>query len=476
MANQDLNIPLIADLDGTLLKTDVLYESLILLIKKNPLYIFIIPFWLMKGKSFIKKMAIDRIDFSFENMPFNQDVIDYILSEKSKGRKIYLATAANEAPAKQVYDLLRFFDGYYASTKEFNLLEGNKTKTLVDEFGLEKFDYIGDSERDIHVWNSARYALMVNPSKKMKDSVPKEKILKIFEEPISKTKIIFKQIRVYQWVKNLLIFLPLLMAHKFFDVSLYIQVVYAFFAFSFTASFVYVVNDLLDLESDRKHPRKKNRPLAAGALQIREAILLIPILLGIGLIFGLQLSMEFFLLLMSYFVLTSLYSFALKKHYIIDILVLSSLYTIRLIGGALAVSVMISPWLLAFSFFIFLSLAIVKRYTEIRVMIQENKEKAVGRGYLTSDENLLSSFGIGSALISVLVFFLYAQSPEILKLYTHPELFYGITPFLLFWIMRIWFKAHRGEMNDDPIVFTGKDPASYIIAVIISILIIGAMI
>lgn len=472
----DNNIPLVADLDGTIIKTDILYESLMLLIKKNPFYLFLIPFWLIKGKSFIKQMAIERVKVDFKYLPYNDDVLDYIKVEKSKGRKIYLATAANEIPAKEVFDYLNIFDGYFASTKNHNLLAKNKTKKLNDEFGVFGFDYIGDSKRDIHVWQSARYAIMVNPDVNVKNAISKEKILKIFDNKPSKISLIIKQVRVYQWVKNLLIFLPLLMAHRFFEIDLYLQAFYAFLGFSFTASFVYVLNDLLDLESDRKHPRKKNRPVASGNLQVREAIIILPFLLIFGFAISSVLSINFVLLLLSYLILTSAYSFILKKHHILDILVLSSLYTVRLIGGAIAVDVRISPWLLAFSFFIFLSLAIVKRYTEIRVMIQENKEKAAGRGYLTSDESLLSSFGIGSGLIAVLVFFLYAQSPEIQVLYTNHELFYGITPFLLYWIMRIWFKAHRGELNDDPVVYTVKDSSSYIVILIIIILIIGAII
>jgi 4-hydroxybenzoate polyprenyltransferase len=266
------------------------------------------------------------------------------------------------------------------------------------------------------------------------------------------------------------------MAHKFSDINLYLQAFYAFLSFSFTASFVYVLNDLMDLESDRKHPRKKNRPIASGKLSVRRGLAMLPLLLSVGIIFGVMVSANFLLVLAFYLFLTSSYSFKLKKYYIIDIIILSALYSIRLIAGAVAVEVDISHWLLAFSMFIFLSLAFVKRFTEVRVMIDQNKTKTSGRGYLISDEHLLSSLGVGSALMSVLVFLLYANSPEIMELYKRPELFYGIAPFLLYWLIRIWFKAHRDEMHDDPIVFTGKDWASYVIGLLIAVLVIGAMI
>ena len=468
-------IPLVADLDGTIIKTDILYESLLMLLKKNPLYVFFIPFWLLKGKSFIKQMVVDRVDIRVENLPYNDDVIEFIKEEKHKGRKIYLATASHEIPAKKMADYLGIFDGVFATVKEHNLLSMNKTKRLITEFGEHGFDYIGDSGNDIHVWKSARHVYMVNPSNKTKNAVENSRIERIFSYPSSKIKLLIKQIRVYQWIKNILIFMPMLMAHKFLDLDSYLKAILAFFSFSLTASFVYVLNDLLDLESDRKHPRKKNRPIASGNMQVREGLMLLPFLLIAGVALAFFVNTNFVILLLSYLVLTSAYSFKLKKFYIIDIMVLSSLYTIRLIGGGLAVDVAISTWLLAFSLFIFLSLAVVKRYTEVRVMIQENKEKTAGRGYLITDESLLSSLGIGSGLISVLIFLLYADSPEVMHLYETPEFFYGVAPFLLYWLMRIWFKAHRGEMNDDPIVFTARDPVSYFIFAIVVVLIAGAM-
>lgn len=420
-------------------------------------------------------MVVRRLDVDIADFPLNKDVIDFIVQEKNNGRRIIIATASHEKPAKNMANQLNICDEVYATTIDHNLLSDNKAKKLVDEFGENGFDYIGDSSNDIKIWEKARFAYMVNPSQSTKRSVDSSKVKKIFINKPVKIKSIIKEIRVYQWVKNLLIVLPLLMAHQFNDMSLYLNALLAFFSFSFTASFVYVLNDLLDLSSDRRHPRKRNRPIAAGDLSVRSGLMILPLLLTLGLILGYLISIKFFVILLLYLLLTSAYSFILKKLYIVDIILLSSLYTIRLIAGAFAVNVEISPWLLAFSMFIFLSLAFVKRYTEIKVMIAENKAKTAGRGYLVTDESLLSSAGVGSGLMSVLVFLLYAQSPEVVELYQNPEFFYAIAPFLLYWLLRIWFLAHRDQMHDDPIVFTVKDRTSYIVGIIIFILVIGAM-
>jgi len=250
-----------------------------------------------------------------------------------------------------------------------------------------------------------------------------------------------------------------------------VNIIIAFFSFSLIASSVYVTNDLLDLSSDRAHPRKKKRPLASGDLPLVVGLISAPLLLFIGFIIAiLFLETQFLTTLLIYYVITTLYSFKLKKLVILDIMTLASLYTIRIIAGGAAVNVEISPWLLAFSMFFFLSLALVKRYTELLVMINENKTKASGRGYEIGDTDLVRGLGTASAYMSVLVFALYANSDQIQTLYTEPYYFWGIAVLLMYWITRIWFLAHRGKMTDDPIVFTVKDPTSWLIGLGFAIL------
>jgi 4-hydroxybenzoate polyprenyltransferase len=283
--------------------------------------------------------------------------------------------------------------------------------------------------------------------------------------------------RIYQWLKNLLLFVPLLLAHRFEDSVAFTQVFAGFFSFGFIASFVYIINDMLDLESDRKHPRKKNRPLASGDLSLKTAFALAPVILIAGIFLSLTLTNHFFtLFLLIYLIITLLYSIIIKSFYILDIIILSLLYTLRLIAGAVSANVYISPWLLEFSIFIFLSLATVKRFTELKTILAQNKTVASGRGYITSDINFLFIIGIVSGFLSALVFTLYIHSEEVVILYKEPIFLWPVSLCFLTWIIRVWFKAHRGEMHDDPVVFTFKDKLSIIIGILIIALITCAIV
>lgn len=469
------NIPLCVDLDGTLIASDTLLESMMSALKAKPIIFFLMPFWILMGKSFFKNKIKEISLPNPKTLPYRKDFIDYLKSEKDKGRDIVLATATVQEIADSVSDHLGIFTKTMGSSGDHNLRAKNKLQALEEEFGPKGFDYAGDAPADYPVWQGARKAIVVGASQKVLNKAKQiADVDKIFEYKNSKLKLIIKQIRVYQWVKNILIFLPLLMAH-IIDPSHITKAIYAFFAFSFTASFVYVLNDLMDLESDRMHPRKKFRPLASGAFSIKTALVMTPLLLIIGLGISIfLLPWQFTAALLCYFVLTTAYSFILKRIYIMDMIVLASLYTLRLIAGALAVDVPLSPWLLEFSMFIFLSLAVLKRYTELRIMIENNKKKSKGRGYIVEDFDILRSIGPALGYISVLVLVLYVNSDDISRLYKYSKLLWPVSICLLFWITRIWFLAHRGRMTDDPIVFTGKDPVSYVLGIIVVILAIGA--
>ena len=351
----------------------------------------------------------------------------------------------------------------------------NKRKFLDEKYGIRNYSYIGDSKADIEIWNHSNEKFIVNNSlsKRLK-SIKFDTI--IGNNTKSKLKLIIKEIRVYQWVKNLLIFIPALMAH-ITNFEIYLNLFYSFISFSLIASSVYVLNDLLDLEADRKHPRKKNRPFASGDLSLLYGFALLPFLIVSSLIIAITLlPISYLFVLFFYYVLTSLYSFKLKRIVIVDILTLALLYTIRIVAGGEAVDVEVTPWALAFSMFLFLSLALLKRYTELHSLKEIDELKASGRGYHVDDIEIVRSFGTSSAFISILVFALYVNSEQIRLLYNKPNLMWIVAILLLFWIMRIWFLANRGKMTDDPIVFTGKDKISWTIGGIISLIVIYAKI
>lgn len=459
------------DLDGTLIRSDALFESIFQLLKINPLFLFLVPIWLMKGKPNLKEEIDKRIDFKADTLPYNQDLIDYVKTEKNRGRKVYLATASHISIADKVAKHLNIFDGVYATKDGYNLKSEKKAKVLNQEFGKGKYVYAGDAKVDYNIWKDAAAAIVVSNKKNFIEDVNKKfTVEKSFYNEVNIFKKIIKEIRVYQWVKNLLLFLPILLAHTLGNVTDLTNVVIGFFSFSISASFVYVLNDLLDLDSDRSHPRKKKRPLASGDLPIQIGIALVPLLLIIGIGLSFFLSPKFQFILFSYIIITTAYSFSLKKVPILDIILLATLFTTRIVAGAFAANVYLSMWILAFSMFFFMNLAVLKRYTELLVMKKKNEIEAKGRGYHIEDMGLLLSMGPAAGFLSILVFVLYIDSAQATGLYSEPLILWLIAPVFLYWISRIWHLSVRGKMTDDPIVFTGKDKVSYVVGLIIFII------
>lgn len=478
MINKNSNNPLCIDLDGTIIYSDCFLESILKLIKSQPFTILLIPFWILKGLVHFKNEVFSRIELNTESLPYNFDLIDYIKSERLTGRKTILITASVQSIADSVGNYLGIFDEIYGTKKDLNLKGENKRDFLVKLFGDKQFVYAGDTTPDLKVWQSASAALVVSNNKSFIKQVEAiTTIEKLFTKEVKPLKTFIKSIRVYQWIKNILIFLPLVLAHKIGNQDSLIQAILAFIAFSFTASSVYLTNDLLDLESDRLHIRKKLRPLASGDMTLKNGVIFATLLLLLSFTLSIiLLNWQFSLILFLYYLVTTAYSFYLKKIPILDILVLASLYTIRIIAGGGATSTPLSHWLLAFTMFLFLSLAVLKRYTELLLMKNENRLKTTGRGYHIDDMALLMGLGPSSGFLAVLVFSLYVNSDQVISLYKHPTFLWGIAPLLLFWISRIWFLATRGQMTDDPIVFAAKDKVSYIVYILVFLLAIGATI
>jgi 4-hydroxybenzoate polyprenyltransferase/phosphoserine phosphatase len=471
------SLPLVIDLDGTLIRTDMLHESALRVLRDTPFDTLRIPYWLLKGKAALKQHLANRTEFNPNSLPYNCDLLDWLKQQQQQGRKLILCTASDLSIATAISEHLGVFDEVMASDGVTNLAGKHKAEALEQRFGHAGFDYAGNSRADLHVWQSARRAIIVNASTDLTEKVQAFcEVEQIFPSPSIGVKTLRRVLRVHQWLKNLLLFVPLFAAHQFTNPDAWSALILAFFSFSLCASSVYIANDLLDLESDRLHPRKCKRPFASGLVPAWIGVGLAPLLLVISLVLARQVGGAFLPWLVFYSVLTCMYSWGLKRLILLDCLTLALLYTLRIVAGAAAVSMGLSFWLLAFSVFLFLSLAFVKRYAELEVQLLSGKRKAHGRGYYTSDAPLVQTMGIISGYTAVLVLALYLNSDAVAKLYRTPEFVWGAVPVMLFWVSWMWVQAHRGKMHDDPLVFAVKDKASLLSGIAFAgVLAIGSM-
>lgn len=469
--------PLVVDLDGTLVNTDMLHESALRVLSDSLFETLRIPFLLAKGKAFLKQHLASRTQFDPKTLPYNEELLEWLTQQRKVGRRLVLCTASDRSIADIIAEHLDIFDEVIASDGMSNIAGENKAVTLVQRFEHRGYDYVGNSHKDLAVWSHADKAIVVNGSS---DLVKRANDIATVERVFPKRVIGFpawrRVLRIHQWLKNLLLFVPLFAAHDLNNVAAWISLLFAFVAFSLCASSVYIANDLLDLESDRLHPRKRSRPFASGLVPVWIGVLVAPLLLVISLGVAAFVGKEFLSWLICYFALTCAYSWRLKRLILIDCLTLALLYTLRIIGGAAAVGHDLSFWLLAFSVFLFLSLAFVKRYAELEVQLLSGMEKIHGRGYQTTDAPLIQTMGIVAGYSSVLVLALYLNSDAVLKLYAAPEFVWGAVPVMLFWVSWMWMKAHRGKMHDDPLVFAVKDRVSLSAgAAFAAILIVGTL-
>ena len=461
-----LAIPLCVDLDGTLIRSDMLYESALLLIKRNPLYVFRMIFWLLGGKAALKAQIAARVQLNPAALPYNRDFLDWLKAQREAGRSLYLCTATHATLANPVAAHLGIFDGVIATEEGANLAGTAKAARLVERFGDRAFDYCGNERRDMHIWQRSNGAVVVGGPALARAAAGATSVLNTFPGGGSMLRAAFRALRPHQWTKNGLIVVPLLAAHSARNVHSLTAVVLAVVAFCLCASSVYILNDLLDLEADRAHARKHRRPFASGDLPIVIGLGLCPVLLIASVVIALTLPQKFQLVFATYYVLTCAYSFGLKGKVIIDAMALAGLYTLRVIAGAAAASVPLSFWLLLFSVFLFLSLAFVKRYAELDALRRQKRLRAAGRGYHVEDLAVLQSLGTSAGYLSVLVLALYINSPEVAALYERPKMIWLLCVLVLYWVSRVWMKAQRGEMHDDPVVFALKDKISLAIGVL----------
>lgn len=455
---------LCVDLDGTLIKTDTLHEKVVLLLKKNCLNLFLIVFWALQGRALLKKKLCQIVSLPVELLPYNESLLDWLKLEKAKGRKLALVTAADRSIAEKVSKHLGIFDEVFASDGKVNLKSTLKAKMLADSFGRKNYDYVGDSSADMKVWEGAQKAYIVSASKRFIRNISRKvSVEDHFLSPRLTLKSFLKAIRVHQYTKNLLLFVPLVTGHYIFNDILLLQMLRGFICFCFMASSVYLLNDLLDLMSDRQHPNKSRRAIASGLLSIKSATILMVFFLGMTIVVAWGLPWQFNVTLLTYYILTLMYSFYLKQQLLMDVVTLSALYTLRVVAGmALITFKAYSLWLILFSMFLFLSFAFLKRVSELAFLKANNREYVVGRAYQGVHSHLLMSFGVSSGFLSMLILALYLSTSTAEALYMHPYLLLLLFPILIYWLCRIWLLAVEGKVQCDPVQFVVTDYTSYV--------------
>jgi len=459
------DVPLCVDLDGTLVSTDTLHESLLIAVKRKPVLLFRLPFWLARGKAGFKRRLTAEAALDCSLLPYRPDLLEWLREQKSAGRRLCLVTASDQSVADAVSTHLSpLFDEAWGSDGTRNLAGSRKQQYLVEQFGEKGFDYAGDAEIDLPVWSSARKVIVAGANPELEAEVERRfPDALAFPAPPFSFRTIAKAVRVQQWVKNVLVFTVLLTSHRFLDSSLWLPAILAFFSLSFCASSIYIINDLLDLESDRKHPRKRKRPFASGALPVAAGVAIIPVCLAGALVLSFWLPPPARLILAVYPLISVAYSFYLKRKPLVDVFTLSALYTIRVLLGAAATGVLCSEWLMGFSSFLFISLAFSKRASELIGLQQRHATAVSGRAYFVWDLAAVQSAGIASAFTTGIVLTLYIQSKEVLQLYREPQWLWVVAVGIIFWLLRIWLVASRGQLDEDPVLFAVRDRISYLL-------------
>lgn len=466
---------LCVDLDGTLIRGNLLWECVLLLLKTHPATLFLLPLWLLHGRAFLKHKLALRAPLDPARLPYNREVLHLVQAEKDAGRSIALVTATDRQLADSIAQYLGLFDEVHASDGHINLKGAAKAALLSQRFAATGFDYVGDSAADIEVWRHSRAAYVVGDRARA-DAAAAITTLKLhITTQRASLRTWVNAVRGHHWAKNLLLFLPLLLSHNL-SISPIVRTALGFVLYGLCASGLYILNDLLDLHSDRDHPWKKERPFAACEISIPGGLLASSILAGASLVSGFLLSAAFGLALLGYACLTMLYSLHLKKIALLDVFVLSSFYSFRIVAGALISATPLSQWFLAFSLFLFLSLAMAKRYSEL---LHANDLVAAGnsgRGYRVDDRELLLALGVGSAFSAVVILSLYVHSQDVRELYLSPEYLFLLCPIVLYWLSRNWLLAHRGELKEDPVTLAIRDRVSYGVAIASGIVIAASMI
>ncbi len=474
--DRDAAVPLCVDLDGSLIRTDLLWESFGAAVRTWPADLARVVGWLGQGRAALKAGLAGRADLDVAQLPYRADVLAFLRAEKAGGRTLVLATAADARLAEAVAGSLGLFDAVVASDGAVNLKGRHKRDALVRRYGVRGFDYLGDSTADLPVWEAARGALVVGSDPTLvREAGHRCPVVATFPDPVPGWRGWVRQLRVHQWAKNALVVVPMVAAHRVGEPRTLAATAVAVLAFCAAASAIYLLNDLIDLPSDRAHARKRHRPLAAGVIGIPRALAVAAGLVGLAAALTALLPGEFAVWLGLYGATAVAYSLAIKRLLMVDVMCLAGLYTVRILAGGGATGIVISPWLLAFSLFFFLGLALLKRYTELRgVADGPANARLPGRGYHAEDAEMIRSLGPASSYLAVLVICLYINDPASVTLYRHPRWLLLICPLLLYWTSRLWLLAHRGRMHVDPVVFALGDRKSQLTGILVGLILAAA--
>ena len=473
-AADDRSVVLVADLDGTLCRTDTLHEALLALLSRNPAMLLRLPGWLALGKAGFKTRVADAQVIAGSELPLNEDVLNELRAARAAGRRTALVTASDQRQADAVAEATGLFDEVHGTSGDRNLKGAEKARFLTERFGENGYDYLGDSRADLPVWESARQAITVGAGEALRRAAAEANpSVRHLSDPARTGQAMLRALRPHQWSKNLLLFVPMLAAH---DAGSFGAVLLGFVAFCLTASAVYVINDLVDLPSDRAHPRKRLRPFAAGTLTAMTGLIMaFALLVGAALLGALTGNPLFLATLGLYLAATFAYSLWLKRKLLVDVLTLAGLYTVRIVAGGAAAGILLSPWLLGFSMFLFLALAAVKRQAELMDQMVTGRGSS-GRAYMVEDLPILRGMALASGHAAVMVMALYISSDAVQALYARPAVLWLVCPLLLYWILRMVMTTHRGRMTDDPIVFAARDRISVIVVALVAVVAVASTI
>ena len=469
--NVPVPAPLVVDLDDTLVRTDTLLESLVVIGFRQPLRLAGVVLALRHGRAGFKRRVAEAARLDCAALPYDEAVLGAIAAHRAAGGAVHLVTAADQSVADGVAETLGVFDSATGSDGRRNLKAAAKAEHLAERFP-DGFAYIGDSASDMPIWRRAGAAIVAGDKPQVERRLRREGLaVTVLPRPAARARTWAKALRLHQWSKNALLFVPLLLGQEYGDIGLVLRVLAAFMLFGMAASATYLINDLSDLAADRMHRTKRFRALPAGLISIRIALPLAVVLLVAGLAGALLLHRQFGMAATTYVGLTLLYSFVLKRQALVDVAAIAGLFALRITAGMLVIDHPVSLWLVTFTLVLFLSLALAKRTAELVQAAQGGRGAVKGRGYLPGDEPLTLALGIASGVVSVVVMVLY-MSMEAMPtgLYADNGPLLLIPAVLGLWILRIWLLAHRGTLDDDPVVFAIRDRVSWFHAAAIAAL------
>ena len=467
--------PLAVDLDGTLFRGDVFIEAMLRFVTAKPLRVFILLGWLARGRAYAKARLADAAPCDPSILPYDDEFVEWLRAERNSGRIVVLATASNACEAQRIADHVGLFDRVFASDEATNLKSRRKAEALQKAYP-DGFVYAGNERADLKVWRAASAAVVVNaPSGLAMQAAREFEIERLIQAKGGALRGLIKAIRPQQWAKNVLVFVPMIVGQGWLDPNTWVQAVVAFFAMSFAASSIYLINDASDIDADRRHHRKSMRPFASGALSPLVGVPAAVLLAAGGLTLGAALGQLPFVAVAVYLIMNAFYTFWLKTKQIADVFVLAGLYIIRVVLGGLATGFLASSWLLAFCGFFFFSLALCKRVTEVDTAAAGGGVGLSRRGYRMTDGPVLTAMGVAAGFMSCLVLALYIQYDiSTAHAYSWPLLLWLLPAAVMYWFCRVWLLTARGKVHDDPLVWAVRDRVSWILGAIAAAGLVGA--